>query len=383
MQVVEERVLLLEDDAAFQEVIRDFLKESGYAVVTARSGVEGLREVMNGDFAAILCDMLMPTLPGDMFYRAVERIRPELCERFVFMTGHLGDHNTNAFIREVDREVLFKPFRMRALMQTLNVLKESRVAAAQHVLPTPVATLAVPPRDSGAAPAAVPSAAPRGREDFPRQPARVAEAVSQPAVKQQAPAMARSHAGAYASAVLALAFLALLVWTWRLAIEQSSATKADLSAIENEWTALSARVHDAEKTRPGIEERLALPKRIVEWRDAPRWTSALRWIATSAPPEIELQLITARSVTATPGASKLSIQGLSVGESRIDAANRFRQALKTGLDQEFGGIAMVRLSELDDEPATASAVPDQQRASFFISATFGRSAPAKTSDQER
>ena len=67
-QVSEERrVLLLDDDPAFNEVIRDFLAECGYTVVAVQSGVEGVREVLVGDFALILCDMEMPAMPGDMF----------------------------------------------------------------------------------------------------------------------------------------------------------------------------------------------------------------------------------------------------------------------------------------------------------------------------
>ena len=42
----------------------------------AERGVEGVHEVLASEFDAILCDMQMPTLPGDMFYRAVERMRP-------------------------------------------------------------------------------------------------------------------------------------------------------------------------------------------------------------------------------------------------------------------------------------------------------------------
>ena len=82
------RVLLLEDDAAFGEIMGDFLRESGFEVVTVINGVEGVHKVLASDFEVSLCDMMMPTLPGDMFFRAVERMRPHLCDRFVFMTGH-------------------------------------------------------------------------------------------------------------------------------------------------------------------------------------------------------------------------------------------------------------------------------------------------------
>src|SRR5438067_13828404 len=88
---VAKKVLLLEDDPAFKEIMTDFLKESGFAVVGVTNGVEGVHQVLASDFEVLLCDMMMPTLPGVMFFRAVERMRPHLCDRFIFMTGHRGN----------------------------------------------------------------------------------------------------------------------------------------------------------------------------------------------------------------------------------------------------------------------------------------------------
>src|SRR6476620_8953382 len=65
------KVLLLEDDPAFKEIMTDFLKETGFEVVAVMNGVEGVHQVLASDFEVILCDMMMPTLPGDMFFRAV------------------------------------------------------------------------------------------------------------------------------------------------------------------------------------------------------------------------------------------------------------------------------------------------------------------------
>src|SRR5258708_6311505 len=82
------KVLLLEDDPAFKEIMTDFLKESGFEVVAVANGVEGVHQVLASDFEVLLCDMMMPTLPGDMFFRAVERMRPPLSHRFIFTTRH-------------------------------------------------------------------------------------------------------------------------------------------------------------------------------------------------------------------------------------------------------------------------------------------------------
>ncbi len=113
------KVLLVEDDPAFQEIMKDFLSENSYEVVAVNNGVEGVHKVLASDFEVILCDMMMPTLPGDMFYRAVERMRPHLCPRFVFMTGHRNNQKVNEFIQAVQGTILTKPFHIDDLPQLI------------------------------------------------------------------------------------------------------------------------------------------------------------------------------------------------------------------------------------------------------------------------
>ena len=112
-------VLLLEDDVQFKEVIQEFLAGQGFDVVAVQNGVEGVHEVLAKDFEVILCDMMMPTLPGDMFFRAVERMRPHLCDRFIFMTGHRGNPKVNDFIRTVNGTILSKPFHVDDLLEMI------------------------------------------------------------------------------------------------------------------------------------------------------------------------------------------------------------------------------------------------------------------------
>jgi DNA-binding response OmpR family regulator len=111
------RALLLEDDLAFQEIMQTFLAENSFEVVSVNNGVDGVHEVLASDFELIVCDMQMPTLPGDMFYRAVERMRPQLCDRFIFMTGFRGNTKINEFVSAVSGTVLMKPFHMDDLLE--------------------------------------------------------------------------------------------------------------------------------------------------------------------------------------------------------------------------------------------------------------------------
>jgi DNA-binding response OmpR family regulator len=108
-------VLLLEDDPELLSAITNFLEENGYHIVAVTNGADGVRKVIESDFDAIVCDMIMPSFPGDMFYLATSRAKPHLCDRFIFITGDQGSPSINTFIESVNGTVLYKPFRLSAL----------------------------------------------------------------------------------------------------------------------------------------------------------------------------------------------------------------------------------------------------------------------------
>jgi len=113
-------VLIVEDDLVMANMLKDFLEARNFRVTHVVGGAEGVQKVLASDFDAILCDMVMPGFPGDMFYRAVERARPHLCKRFIFMTGHSGDTRIDAFIRNVRGLMLWKPFELHQVLEAVH-----------------------------------------------------------------------------------------------------------------------------------------------------------------------------------------------------------------------------------------------------------------------
>jgi CheY-like chemotaxis protein len=102
-------ILLLDDDSELADTLKLLLESRNFVVTTVGNGVEGLREILAMDFDVIICDMLMPAMPGDMFYLAVHRAKPHLCSRFIFVTGHSGNPRVDDFLKKTDGLVLFKP----------------------------------------------------------------------------------------------------------------------------------------------------------------------------------------------------------------------------------------------------------------------------------
>jgi CheY-like chemotaxis protein len=119
-------VLLVEDDAQFAGYLRQYLEAHHFEVHEARDGGEAIRHVLGRDFDVILCDMVMPNFPGEMFYRAVERAKPHLSRRFIFMTGYRGDAKITEFIGKVGGFILWKPFEFRVLLEAIGTIEGAK-----------------------------------------------------------------------------------------------------------------------------------------------------------------------------------------------------------------------------------------------------------------
>jgi DNA-binding NtrC family response regulator len=114
------RILLLDDDIDLADALKGLLESRNYIVTTVKNGAEGLREIMALDFDVIMCDMVMPSMAGDMFFLAVQKTKPHLCDRFVFLTGHSDIPRVTEFIQRVNGVVLYKPVSSKELVRTIS-----------------------------------------------------------------------------------------------------------------------------------------------------------------------------------------------------------------------------------------------------------------------
>ena len=346
------RVLLLEDDDSFREIITDFLTENGYKVVAVQNGGEGVREVLNGEFSLILCDLMMPTLPGDMFYRAVERICPRLCKRFVFMSGHRNDEKMNAFIKSIGSSALRKPFPLDHLLDLFAFAEVCETYESVCNLPSDDPP--VRPR-----PARVPEAArPRPQPVAPAMPI----AVEPP---QRAPGVSLALVGL----ALPIALSVVLGFQYLDAQADAAAAVAQRVALETECEVLAPQFEAARGGRPKLERSLGALGRITAERARPRWTPALRSIAVAAGKQIDLIDIRAQENSGNAGTCEVRVRGLADGAEPRSAADRFRQVVEEGLKKDAPGRQVsARFQLLEDAPGDS---PGQKCATFIIVATVG------------
>ena len=115
-------ILLVDDDQELAETLKSLLESHNFVVTTVENGREALHEVMAFDFDVIICDMLMPHMPGDMFYLAVQKTKPQLCPRFLFVTGHADNPKVESFLKGINGEVVFKPVLMDELVRMISLV---------------------------------------------------------------------------------------------------------------------------------------------------------------------------------------------------------------------------------------------------------------------
>jgi DNA-binding NtrC family response regulator len=121
-------VLLIDDDQDVLDSYREMLEANDCLVSAFTNGVDALKRVMEMDVDAIFCDLMMPKMAGDMFYKAIERVKPNLCSRFIFITGYEGHPRFEEFIKREKPVVLYKPVTMGKLIGTLNVVLKRSAA---------------------------------------------------------------------------------------------------------------------------------------------------------------------------------------------------------------------------------------------------------------
>ena len=81
-------ILLIEDEIDLRQFYSEFLKSSGYNVIEAADGEEGLKKAQVVSWAALLLDIMLPRLDGIEVLRAI-KTAPNLAELPVILLTNL------------------------------------------------------------------------------------------------------------------------------------------------------------------------------------------------------------------------------------------------------------------------------------------------------
>jgi len=111
------RILIIDDDRAFREVLEAVLADAGYEVLVAACGTEGLAKVAGHDPDLVLLDLRMPDIEGLEVLHRLKTSAPDLA--VVMMTAYGSIKTAVEAIRQGAFDFLTKPFDLEELKNTI------------------------------------------------------------------------------------------------------------------------------------------------------------------------------------------------------------------------------------------------------------------------
>lgn len=116
------RILLVDDDPVTRGAIAKVLEHAGMMVTHAPNGLAAFADLREDGFDALVCDLRLPFLRGEEFFKQVKEMFPEMARRTVFITGVVDDPAVREFLAGTGQPFLFKPFEIEDLIATVRTV---------------------------------------------------------------------------------------------------------------------------------------------------------------------------------------------------------------------------------------------------------------------
>jgi two-component system, cell cycle sensor histidine kinase and response regulator CckA len=109
------RVLVVDDDYDLAQLLREVLTYDNCEVDIATNGMEAMDRLHAEEYDAVICDLMMPRVDGEVLYNDVVREYPFLANRFVFVTGQASRKaGFSEFVGRTGNYLIEKPFDLPA-----------------------------------------------------------------------------------------------------------------------------------------------------------------------------------------------------------------------------------------------------------------------------
>jgi CheY-like chemotaxis protein len=126
-------VLVVEDEPTVARLIADVMEDEGFDVDVLLDGREALERAARMSYDLVICDMKMPGLDGQHFYKSLARTGNPLRERFLFVTGDIVAAQTREFLARNHLPHVAKPFRVEELTEKVRAVLASQAPGERAV----------------------------------------------------------------------------------------------------------------------------------------------------------------------------------------------------------------------------------------------------------
>jgi len=111
------RLLLVDDEIGYLEVLSKRLTRRGYRVTTASSGTEAIRALRQWEFDLAVVDLKMEDMDGIEVLRVFKKMDPTI--KVIMLTGHGSERAAREGIAEGAFDYLIKPVGLERLIETM------------------------------------------------------------------------------------------------------------------------------------------------------------------------------------------------------------------------------------------------------------------------
>ncbi len=126
-------LLIIDDEKAIRNVLKDILSNEGYTIEEAADGEEGLKKFTEKQFDVVLCDIKMPKLDGIEFLERAKLINPDV--PVIMISGHANIDTAVEAVKKGAYDFIGKPPDLNRLLITLrNALDKQSLVIETKVL---------------------------------------------------------------------------------------------------------------------------------------------------------------------------------------------------------------------------------------------------------
>lgn len=122
---MEEKVLLVDDEKKFLDVMSERLTTRGVTVTTATSAAEALEQIEANLFDAVILDLKMPGMDGIEALKRMKAKRPEL--QIILLTGHATVEKGVEAIKLGAMDFVEKPADLESLGEKIKQAKQKKM----------------------------------------------------------------------------------------------------------------------------------------------------------------------------------------------------------------------------------------------------------------
>lgn len=124
------RILAVDDQRYFRELIEGLLSDAGFEVQTATSGEDALQLLEQSDFEIVLTDLVMPGMDGTELVRRIRERLPQ--QDVVVVTGVVDVKTAVDAMKQGATDYILKPFDREALVESVSKLVDRRQLRVEH-----------------------------------------------------------------------------------------------------------------------------------------------------------------------------------------------------------------------------------------------------------